>query len=386
MARRPNVMVASLANLDWVLLGTLAAILTVGMTVLYAATHTLDPYVGQQYFNRQWLSLAVGLVGAGLAYAVPWRLHYHAAPVYYVAGLVALAALELLVHGRVTRWLMFGGISAQPSEFVKFFTLAMLSRHLADRPRTAGVGHLVLTVLMAAVPALLVLREPDLGTSLVFSALLVALLLWSGVEWIGLVVLLSPLVSLISAIHPLAWGIFFTVMLAFLLYMRVGAKLFAYAFVINLAIGAAVPTIWESLHDYQKDRLLIFVNPSLDPLGRGYQILQSQAAVGSGGVIGRGDLGTQTSMAFLPERHTDFIFGVLGERYGLIGGIVLLALYGVLIWRGYWIASMARNSFASLLACGITTIFAFQTFVNIGMTLGIMPVTGFPLPLVSYGG
>jgi rod shape determining protein RodA len=199
--------------------------------------------------------------------------------------------------------------------------------------------------------------------------------------------LVSPLLSLISGFHWFTWAFFFLGFLLLLYYLRPRLIFGAFMILLNLGVGIVTPLIWNRLHDYQKLRILTFLDPGRDPQGAGYQILQSKIAIGSGGIGGKGFLqGSQTKLAFLPMQHTDFIFTVVGEEFGLIGALVILTLFGFLIVRGILIAKKARNTFASFTALGITTIFAFQMLVNIGMVIGIMPVTGLPLPFLSYGG
>jgi rod shape determining protein RodA len=240
---------------------------------------------------------------------------------------------------------------------------------------------------IALLPALLILRQPDLGTSLVFFAILIFMLFWSGVPILYLFLIVSPFISLICAFHWVAWALFF-LLVVFLLYrLRLNFLLSVGFLLCNLTFGMITPLVWNRLHDYQKDRIIIFLDPGRDPQGAGYQIIQSKVAIGSGGILGKGYLqGTQTKLAFLPHQHTDFVFSVLAEEFGLLGALVLLGLFSFLIIKGTIIARKTRNAFSSNVALGITSIFAFQMLVNIGMTVGFLPVTGLTLPFVSYGG
>jgi rod shape determining protein RodA len=191
----------------------------------------------------------------------------------------------------------------------------------------------------------------------------------------------------VCGFHWFTWALFFLGFLVVLYYLKPGLIFGVITILLNFAVGTVTPLIWSRLHDYQKLRILTFLDPGRDPQGAGYQILQSKVAIGSGGILGKGFLqGSQTKLAFLPMQHTDFIFTVVGEELGLLGALVILALFTFLIIRGIIIAKKARNTFASFTAIGITTIFAFQMLVNMGMVLGIMPVTGLPLPFLSYGG
>jgi rod shape determining protein RodA len=241
--------------------------------------------------------------------------------------------------------------------------------------------------MMAIVPIMLILKQPDLGTSLVFWVVLFALWFWSGLPPLYMALILSPVVSLIAASHWLAWVLYFVVLLSVLFLTRPGLLFGTVITITNLAFGVITPFLWNRLHDYQKLRILTFLDPGRDPRGAGYQIIQSKIAIGSGGVFGKGFLeGSQTRLDYLPERHTDFIFSVLGEQFGLIGALVVICLFGFVFYRGLRIAYRCRSSFISNLAFSATAVLFFQFFVNMGMTLGIMPVTGLPLPLLSYGG
>ncbi|MFQ6033100.1 MAG: rod shape-determining protein RodA, partial [Candidatus Zixiibacteriota bacterium] len=286
------------------------------------------------------------------------------------------------------RWFSLGGLNIQPSEFAKIATIFALARYLAySKCSIYNFRWLAVVLAITLLPALLILRQPDLGTSLVFLAILICMLFWAGVPIFYLFLIVSPFISLLCASHWLAWALFF-LLLIFLLYRLRLNFLFSVGFLLcNLAFGMITPLVWNRLHDYQKDRIIVFLDPGKDPQGAGYQIIQSKIAVGSGGLLGKGYLeGTQTKLAFLPHQHTDFVFSVLGEEFGFLGTLVLLGLFGFLIIKGIIIAQRTRNAFASNVALGITSILAFQMLVNIGMTLGFLPVTGLPLPFVSYGG
>ena len=241
--------------------------------------------------------------------------------------------------------------------------------------------------MLTIIPMALILKQPDLGTSLVFPVVLLALWFWSGLSLLHLFLILSPLVSLLAASHWLAWAVYFAVLLTILFLLRPGMLFGIVAVVTNLASGIVTPFLWNRLADYQKLRILSFLDPGLDPRGAGYQIIQSKIAIGSGGVLGKGLLaGSQTRLDFLPERHTDFVFSVIGEELGLWGALIVIALFAFILYRAIRIAARCRSRFASYVVFGAASIFLLQLVVNVGMTLGIMPVTGLALPFVSYGG
>jgi rod shape determining protein RodA len=201
------------------------------------------------------------------------------------------------------------------------------------------------------------------------------------------VLIMTPVLSIIFAFHWFSWAVFFFVVLTLILLSRLHIWQGVFFFFANLSIGMVTPLIWNNLRAYQKMRIITFLDPGQDPRGAGYQIIQSKIAVGAGGLFGQGFLqGTQTKLNFLPERHTDFIFSVLAEQFGFIGCLIVLILFTMLFYRGFAVALKARNQFYSFAACGLTTILAFQVLINIGMSLGLMPVTGLPLPFLSYGG
>jgi rod shape determining protein RodA len=347
---------APLRRLDWLLALAVAALVGLGSLLVWSATRQrmldadLDPTT---LLERHLLNAAIGLALASLAALIDYRTLRAYAPIVYVAsclGLVAvLSPLGTTINGAHSWIVLGGGFQVQPSEFAKValvVAMAMLlaeQRDLEEGPRGADI---VLVLALAAVPMALILLQPDLGTVLVlvFIALGVLAMAGASARWVGGLVLAGAVVC-------------------------VGA--------VQLGV----------LNDYQVDRFAAFANPELDPRGVGYNTNQARIAIGSGGLTGKGLFqGTQTSGRFIPEQQTDFIFTVAGEELGLVGGSALLALLGVVLWRGLRIAGRARDDFGRLVAAGIVCWFAFQSFVNIGMTLGIMPVTGLPLPFVSYGG
>jgi rod shape determining protein RodA len=247
--------------------------------------------------------------------------------------------------------------------------------------------RLLLSLILTAIPLALVVRQPDLGTALVFPVILLVMWFWSGLSPWFLLLILSPLVSLVAAFSPISWAVYFGVLILFLALLRPGTLFSIALVVVNIAFGVVTPYIWGRLAAYQKQRILSFIDPGADPRGAGYQIIQSKISIGSGGIWGKGLLsGSQTRLDFLPERHTDFIFSVLGEELGLWGAMIVLLLFAIVFYRAIRIAARCRSRFASLVVMGASGILLFQFLINIGMTLGFMPVTGLALPFLSYGG
>ena len=377
-------------ELDWkVILAALLMSLTGVLLIMSAQYHAESEYV-QSFYLRQLIWLAVALMVFALVIHLPLRLFDVGAYVCYVGSILLLVLVLLVGTSRMgaTRWFSFGPINLAPSDIAKLALLLALARFFAySKLSVVSKRRLAISSIMAILPVALILRQPDLGTSLVFWIILFALWFWSGLSPLYLIMILSPLVSLVAASHWLAWAAYFLVLLVFLFLLRPGLAFGIVTVVANLGFGMITPFVWGKMADYQKLRILTFLDPGRDPRGAGYQIIQSKIAVGSGGVLGKGLLaGSQTRLDFLPERHTDFVFSVLGEEFGLWGSLVVLVLFGIIFYRAIRIAGRCRSRFASNLALGAAAILLFQFFVNIGMTLGFMPVTGLALPFLSYGG
>jgi rod shape determining protein RodA len=345
---------AYLRHLDYILIAATLGLIAYGVTMIYFATrHDID---GQplHFVIQQLVAVAVGLVAAVVIALLDYEIYRRFQWVMYTFAVFIL--LVVLPFGQVVngarRWIDLGFQSFQPSALALLLLALSIGAYLADRMDMLGSKRVTLVALaMVAVPALLVYQEPDFGSAMVMIALTVAMLYFYGTSWTHFAVLAgSGVVALVMALRvlPLA-GI-------------------------------------HLVKQYQIDRLFVFINPGHDPGVSGYNIIQSMIAVGSGALTGRGDMATQTALDFLPEHHTDFIFAVISERNGFLGALVLIALYGVVIWRCLRIATLSRDMYGSILAGGVAVMFLFQVFVNMGMTIGIMPVTGIPLPLVSYGG
>ncbi|MGE0875264.1 MAG: rod shape-determining protein RodA [Burkholderiales bacterium] len=321
---------------------TIALLLTaLGLAALYSATYDTPGRVASQLAN-----LAVALAGMWLVARIPPPTLMRFAVPAYVAGLVllvAVAAFGDVVNG-ARRWLNIGIGRFQPSEIMKFAVPLMLAWYFHKNEASLRLRDFVVAAVLLAVPVLLIARQPDLGTAVLVGAAGFYVIYFAGIGW------------------------------------KILAGL-------GIAGVAALPVLWGLLHDYQRRRVLTLLDPTQDPLGAGYHIIQSTIAVGSGGVWGKGWLkGTQTHLEFIPERHTDFILAVYSEEFGLVGNCVLLVLYAALIARGLMIAANAATFFSRLLAGSVTLIFFTYAFVNMGMVTGILPVVGVPLPFLSYGG
>ncbi|QEY32149.1 rod shape-determining protein RodA [Synechococcus sp. RSCCF101] len=375
-----------LARIDWILWGVPVAI-TLVAGGLIASTQRQADYAD---WYHHWLTAGVGLILALLLALVPLeRLRLLLAPVYAVtlAGLVAVKVAGTTALG-AQRWISIGGFHVQPSEFAKVAVILLLAgvlaRHPVERPvdlwRPAGV---------IALPWLLVFLQPDLGSSLVFGALLLVMLFWSGMPLAWVLLLLSPLpAALLAGLLPLSLVVWIP-LCGLLAWRTLPWKRLATVLVMLVqgAVALLTPWLWMNvLQDYQRDRLVLFLDPAQDPLGGGYHLLQSKVGIGSGGLTGMGLLqGQLTKLQFIPEQHTDFIFSALGEETGFIGCVLVILGFALLMWRLLQIAGHARTDFESLVVVGVGAMLMFQVVVNIFMTIGLGPVTGIPLPWMSYG-
>ena len=379
------------SDLDRPLLVTTVLLALIGIAFVYSATMMPASTVEHGLYLRQFIWLAIALAAGSLTAAVPYRIYEgKTAWLFYGIGVVLL--LLTLVIGHVglgaQRWLGWGPVKFQPSELAKLATVVVLASMLSQRRvDLTQLGTLAKAIFVAGVPFLLVLKQPDLGTSLCFIMILITMLYWGGLSILFLFLLLTPMINVALSFYFPAWAVF-AVVLAFVLYrsrLRLAPLVLVVA--VNLAVGIATPQVWNHLEPYQRQRITTFIDPSADSYGAGYQIIQSKIAIGSGGIVGKGFLhGTQKALEFLPEQHTDFIFSVVGEETGFLGAALVTVLYMLLILRGVKIAHRARNRFGSLLAIGMTSIFLYHVVINICMTVGLAPVTGLPLPLLSYGG
>ena len=379
---------------DWPLVAVAATLTAFGVAMVYSAGQTDVPtfVVGLWRTQLLWVILGV-LLGYGVSRLSVRFVDAVSVPVYAVA-LVVLAALLVVGQGAGTAastksWLAIGGVRlGQPSELAKIAVVLMLARVLsASRAAPASLRALVPSALVVGVPWLLIMAQPDLGTGIVFVGIYFAMLFWAGVSWPLLLMAASPALSLILAFSTGIWGGWFLLLLAVIAWVRPPRWEGVGLVLANLAMGVLAPLLWGRLDPYQQRRILVFLDPSADPRASGYHVIQSQVAIGSGGFFGKGfTMGSQKRLAFLPEQETDFIFPVVAEELGFLGVLVALALFTFLLHRTVRVAARATSPFASLVAFGLTAAWFTHITVNIGMTVGVLPVTGIPLPFFSYGG
>lgn len=377
-----------LPELDWPLALAALGLVVMGLLTVYSATSI--PGAHQGLWMKQLVWFGIALAAAWVVAAIHFRLYDSLSWPLYLVSLVLLVAVLLVGSSKMgaKRWIDFGPVQFQPSELAKLATTFVLARFFDhSKIDLRRVRWWLPPLFIALVPFALVAKEPDLGTAMSFPAMLVAMYFWAGLSPGRLLLGLSPIlnVALYFVTGSIWWfaGLF-AVLLAF---VRPRMTLLLAIVALNAAVAYQTPHLWGRLHDYQKRRIETFVNPENDPYGAGYQIIQSKIAIGSGGVLGKGYLkGSQKALAFLPMRHTDFIYSVVGEEFGLLGALTAVLLYAIVVIRGYRLAAVARDGFASLLVVGVVTALFFHVMVNILMTVGWAPVTGVPLPFLSYGG
>jgi rod shape determining protein RodA len=334
-----------LTHFDWLTLSLTLALTLTGIATVYSATHSHQPAI----YRKELYWAATGALALIVAAALNYSLVERFAYAFYGATLALLASVFFIgsTMGGARRWIHLGAFSVQPSEAAKLALIVALARYFSARPvprEGMEIKALAAPALLLAAPFLMIARQPDLGTAIIL------------------------------------WMIFWSMVLV----VKVRARVLAG---VVLSCAAVFPLAWRSLKGYQKARLTSFLDPGSDPLGSGYHLLQSKIAIGSGGVIGKGfTKGTQGKLMFLPEHHTDFIFSVLAEEWGLIGSLTVLGLFLGLVFRGLHTANDAKDRFGYLMALGITSMFFWHAAINLGMVTGMLPVVGVPLPFVSYGG
>ena len=363
----------------------------VGMAALSSATHSMEGGNGiSSLMIRQLLWLGIGMAACVLAIAMPIRFLQAFSYLLYIAAVLAL--IIVLVLGKVgtgaERWIVIGPMRFQPSELAKVALILSLARLLTERAKEWNRFRTLITATIMTVLCLgLVLIEPDLGTAMVYPIILFIMLFWAGVPPLILLIMASPVAIIPAGFHWLSLAIALIVIAIVLYLTRTRFMITISVLAVLMAIGLATPTLWSHLHPYQQRRILSFLNPGSDPTGSAYQLIQSKVTIGSGGFAGKGFLkGTQTHLKFLPEQHTDFIFSVLGEEFGFLGSVLVLGAYLILVMQAFLLSAKVRNAFMGAMCAGIAAFFLIHCFVNIGMALGMLPVTGLPLPFLSYGG
>ncbi|MGK2934490.1 MAG: rod shape-determining protein RodA [Gemmatimonadaceae bacterium] len=379
---------------DYPLVLTALALSLLGSAMVYSAGRTDVPTYVAGLYKPQIVWVILGLLTAYGVTRTSVRLIQWLTVPAYALSLLLLALTLVIGTGAGTAagtksWLAIGGVRiGQPAELAKITVVLMLAQVLAARRESpSSLLDLWKPAIIVAVPWLMIMAQPDLGSGIAFIGIFFAMLYWSGVAWPLLLLLASPAISLVLSFSTGLWGAWFLVLLALVLYYRPFLVEGIVLMVANVATGVVAPVLWEKLKPYQQNRLRVFIDPSFDPRASGYQVIQSKISIGSGGVFGKGFTeGTQKRLAFLPAQHTDFIFAVLGEELGFIGVMFALTLLTALLLRATKIAARANDAFGGLVAFGLMASWLVHIIVNVGMTLNLMPITGIPLPFFSYGG
>jgi rod shape determining protein RodA len=334
-------------DLDKALMLIVLLVFIVGLAAVYSATQARSLPFEESFFVKQATWMGVALLFMLAALVISYQRFIDVSYIIYALNIFLLAAVLILGKARLgaQRWFSIGSFAFQPSEFIKLSLILVLAGYIGSHKDSMHKpSRMIVPCILIGIPFTLVLLQPDLGTALLLVPIFLTILTVGGVD-------ARYLISMI------------------------------------VSGFAAAPVFWHFLRDYQKKRLLVFIDPNIDPLGSGYTIIQSKIAVGSGGLIGKGWLnGTQNQLNFLPERHTDFIFSVVGEEFGFIGASALILLYLVLVKKALTISNTTSDIYGKCIATGAGMLLAMQVIINIGMTIGLMPVVGIPLPLVSYGG
>lgn len=375
-------------SIDWIFIFSIVFLICIGLAAIYSATRESEGVLAE--LAPKQLNIAiVSLFVFTFMMVISVRVTYAFAYIFYGIGVLVVIAVLVLNRGpEPARWIHIGGLNFQPSEVAKITTIFALARFLSDSKKVISkLSTTIRALLIAGIPAFFVMIEPDLGSASVFGFTALPMIFFSGINIVHIFVLVMPALVIGASLNIF---ILIPVIIIFILVMmKLSLKpaIIVLLTVVNIGLGITGPLAWKSLHPYQQRRIMTFLNPEADPRGAGYQIIQSKIAVGSGGFAGKGYLkGTQSHLHFLPAGHTDFIFSVYCEEFGFLGaGMALLAFY-LIVLRGTYFAQKCRNSFSALVLVGGAAHFGSHALVNIGMAIGLLPVTGIPLPFMSYGG
>lgn len=369
--------------------GLLAVALTiVGIVSIYSATYDAHAY---DIVRKQIIWAGIGSIVLLIVMVLPYRaLQFISFPSYFFSILMLVSVLLLgkTVSGS-TSWFNLGSFRLQPSEFTKITTVLALSSYLSRSDVSLqNFKNLMIASGIVILPTILILKQPDTGTALIYLGMFFPVLYWGGASRFTLLSIVAPVIAVVAALFGTTWFLLAVVVMGVLLYLTKEHRMAAVlVFSVMVLVGISVQFIYGGLKPYQQKRIATFLDPNADPLGAGYNILQSKVAIGSGGLVGKGYLkGTQTQLNFIPEQWTDFIFCVPGEEFGFLGATTVLVLLLGLLIRGVQIASTVKTPYGSFVAIGISATVATHVFMNVGMSVGLLPVVGVPLPFLSYGG
>lgn len=360
-----------------------------GLVAIFSATYTS----GTDYFSKQLTFSIIGLVlMIGISYIPPRIIAKSSYILYFIS--IILLILVLIIGKKISgskSWFSLGGFGIQPSEFAKIATIITLANFLStseDGYKNVNKPLIFLkAIAIVFVPVILIMRQPDMGTSLVFLSMILPVLFWVGLSPYVLFIIISPVLIVIGAFFGINYLIVALIIVGIILLLfKRNIFLTSGILLMNVIIGFSFDTLYHKLQPYQQNRIMAVFDPSTDPLGSGYNVIQSKVAIGSGGLFGKGFLqGTQTQLKFIPEQWTDFIYCMIGEEFGFVGSVVILILYMIIIFQLVNNSYLSKNKFLSVACIGFASIIFFHLVVNVGMTIGIMPVIGIPLPMMSYG-
>jgi rod shape determining protein RodA len=371
---------------------SVGGLLLVGFFAIFSCTNSMQIKLGADPFlfiKRQFLSLFIGAIGLAVFTYIDYKKFKRLAPYLYLFMILILGIILFVggSGGGAQRWLQLGPFSFQPSELSKIIMVICLAVFFTEHKKSNEFRDSSLLLLMVAVPFLLIFKQPDLGTAMVFFFILIGMLAASWFSPKLLVLLATPMISVLLRPALFVWIIYLLALALALFLTRASVMDWILILGINVIVGIALPFVWSMLKVYQQKRIIAFLNPGADPYGAGYHSLQSKVAIGSGGIFGKGYLrGSQTQLRFIPEQFSDFIFSGIGEELGFIGASLVLSLFSIFVWRCFVIATKSADLFGSLLASGIAVMTGFHVMANTGMAMGLLPVVGMPLPFVSFGG
>jgi rod shape determining protein RodA len=374
---------------DFGILASVLVLFGLGLLAIFSSTVN-NPQV-QDNFQKQLVWGAISVVVFFITYSLPTKVFKTVAIPSYLLSIIMLVAV--LVIGRQISgsksWIMFGQVGFQPSEFAKIATILAVGWYLSrNNTDIDSFKDIVISLAIGFFPMMLILLEPDMGTSIVFIGVILTIIFWKGISSFSLFVVLSPAFIAISALFGIAYFVVgLAIIITFLLIFKKDLFFSASIFGLNLASGFFTEYLLNALSPHQQKRIQAFIDPMSDPLGSGYNTIQAKVAIGSGGLTGKGFLeGHQTQLQFIPEQWTDFAFCVIGEEFGFIGSVVVLTMFLILFLRVLKIAYATKDEFSSLIVIGILSVYFIHFLINMGMVVGILPVVGIPLPFFSYGG
>ncbi len=376
-------------NFDWQLFGLWMLLLLIGLISIFSASTTKlgQELIVKSYYWKQLIWVFIALINLYIVLKIPLPvLDMLIIPLYGFSILSLIVVLFMPPINGAHRWIFIGSQQFQPSELAKVVMILLVAR-LISKEHISEWKMISKSFSVVIVPVVLIFIEPDFGTTLVFWASLLMMLAQAGFPYVYLIILISPIFAVLTSFSWFFFLVFILILVFFLNRERMNWIIIAVSTLVNLFIFVITPVLWNNLHEYQKNRILTFLDPTRDPLGAGYHVIQSKIAVGSGQFFGKGFLmGSQKNMNFLPEHHTDFIFSVIGEEFGFIGCGLLLVIFYLFFTRIIYLIKVAQKKEHKIAIAGILGYLLLQMFINIGMNLGIMPTKGIPLPFISYGG